>query len=105
MKLRTCVGVDEINEAHHLFELSTLKTVEGKEFGYEISEETTTEVKKIEDAIKKRVCVGTQVSIAKLMDDMSERYGNSSVGMAIRNMVMNQEFREIKGKKLLIRDR
>lgn len=105
MKLRSCVGVDEINEAHHLFELSTLKTVEGKELGYEISEEAGAEVKKIEDVIKKRVCVGTQVSISKLMDEIGERHGHSTVGMAIRNMVINQEFREIKGKKLLIRDR
>jgi hypothetical protein len=94
-----------VDEAHYLFELSTLKSVEGKEFGYEMAETVTNEIQKIEEAIRKRVCIGSQVSISKLMDEMQEKHSHSSLAMALRNMVLNGEFREIKGKKQLIRER
>lgn len=34
MKLKAEVTTEEVDEAHYLFELSTLKSIEGKEFGY-----------------------------------------------------------------------
>jgi hypothetical protein len=94
-----------VDEAHYLFELSTLKSIEGKEFGYEMAENVSQEIQKIEEAIRKRVCIGTQVFISKLMDELQERYNHSSLAYALRNMVLNGEFREIKGKKQLIRER
>jgi DNA replication licensing factor MCM5 len=33
MKLGNEVTKDEVEEAHYLFEISTMKTIEGKEFG------------------------------------------------------------------------
>jgi len=39
MKLKPEVSTEEVDEAHYLFELSTLKSIEGKEFGYAIGED------------------------------------------------------------------
>lgn len=105
MKMKTEVGVEEVEEAHSLFEQSTLKSIEGKEFGYEMAESVTQEVQKIEEAIRKRVCIGNLVSISKLMEEMQQKYNHNSLAYALRNMVVNGEFREIKGKKQLIRER
>jgi len=41
MKLKNDVTTDDIDEAHYLFELSTLKSIEGKEFGYSMAENVT----------------------------------------------------------------
>lgn len=35
MKLQTEVTGNEVDEAHHLFEISTMKTIESKEFNKE----------------------------------------------------------------------
>ena len=103
MKLKSEVSTEEVDEAHYLFELSTMKSIEGKEFGYTVSENVGDELQKIEDAIRKRVCIGNQVYTAKLIDEMQEKYSESNVLYALTNMVKNGEFREIKGKKQLIR--
>lgn len=48
MKLRHEVTNEEVEEAHELFSLSTLKSIEGKEFGYEMAENVSQEIQKIE---------------------------------------------------------
>lgn len=67
MRLKNDVGIEEVDEAHYLFELSTLKSIDGKELGYQIPENVVADVQKIEEIIRKRVCIGNQVSISKLM--------------------------------------
>lgn len=67
MRLKNDVGIEEVDEAHYLFELSTLKSIDGKELGYRIPENVVADVQKIEEIIRKRVCIGNQVSISKLM--------------------------------------
>jgi hypothetical protein len=53
--------------AHYLFEISTIKTIEGShEFGYSFTEGVADEVQKAEDAVRKRVCLGNQVSTLNL---------------------------------------
>jgi len=51
------------------------------------------------------VCIGSQVAISKLMEEMQARFSETSVAYALRNLVLNQEFRELKGKKSLIREK
>jgi len=53
-----------------MFELSTMKSIEGKEFGYVVPEQFTGEIQKIEEAIRKRVCIGNQVMTSKLLSEM-----------------------------------
>lgn len=56
-------------------------------------ESLTSDVKKVEDAIKKRVCVSTHVSIGKLMEEFQARFSEGVIALALRNMVINQEFK------------
>jgi len=68
MKLKHEVGMEEVELAHYLFEVSTIKTIEGShEFGYSLSEGVADEIQKVEDAIRRRICVGNQVSTINLM--------------------------------------
>ncbi len=43
--------------------------------------------------------------IGKLMEDLQSKFSESVVAFALRNMVLNEEFREVKGKKNLIREK
>ena len=47
MKLQTEVTKEEVEEAHYLFEISTMKTIEGREFGLEIPANLAADVQKI----------------------------------------------------------
>jgi hypothetical protein len=69
-----------------------------------MAEAVTQEIQKIEEVIRRRVCIGNQIFTAKLMEEMRERYSESSIAYALSNMVRNGEFREIRGKKQLIRE-
>ena len=70
-----------------------------------VPEQFSDDIQKIEEAIRKRVCIGNQVLTSKLLSEMQERYSDSLVLHAINNMVRNGEFREIKGKKQLLREK
>ena len=93
MRLRNEVTYEEIDQAHELFELSTMKSIEGKEFGYAIGDDHSNEVQKIEEAIRKRVCIRSVVQTQKLVSEMQDRYNERAVMRAILNMVHNGEFR------------
>ena len=64
----------------------------------------TEQLQKIEELLKKRVCVGSQVLTSRLVEELKGHYSEQAVGMAISNMVRNGEFKEIKGRKQLIRE-
>jgi len=61
-----------VDEAHYLFEISTMKTIDCKQFGLTVPENVAADVQKIEDNIKKRLPIGNQVSI----DELISRLGN-----------------------------
>ena len=103
MKLKTEVGQDEVDEAHYLFEVSTMKTIDAKEFGYVTLEGVSDQIEKIEEAIKKRICIGNQVTTVRLVEDMGVSYNDQHIQIAIRNMVKNKDLRQIKGNKMMVR--
>jgi hypothetical protein len=74
MRLRSEVMGEDIDEAHYLFEISTMKSIEGAEFGYFLPENVSEEVQKIEEMVRKRVTVGSQVLTAKLVEDLRLRH-------------------------------
>ena len=68
MKLKSEVGLEEVEMAHYLFEVSTIKTIEGSsEFGTCLTEGVAEEIQKVEESIRRRVCVGNQVNTQILM--------------------------------------
>lgn len=68
-------------------------------------ENVVEDVQKIEEAIKKRICVGNQVSIIKLVEEMSAKYAPKLVEYALMNLVRNGEFKEVQGKRNLLREK
>lgn len=81
-----------------------MKSIEGKEFGYEVGE-VGGEIHKIEEAIKKRVTIRSVVPTQKLITEMEEKYAPNAVIRAVSNLVYSGEFREIKGRKQLMREK
>lgn len=71
----------------------------------EMPENVTGEIQKLEELLRKRICIGNQVSLTRLSDELSDFHGEKVLKYAINNMVRNGELREIKGKKLVIRER
>ena len=76
-----------------MFEVSTMKTIEGKEFGLEISPNIAADVQKIEELIKKRMPIGNQASIEDLMQRLVPKHSEQMVSHAISNMIKNGELR------------
>jgi len=76
--LSPVVKVHHVDEAHRLFQKSTLHAASS---GMSTSMETPTElvslVQKIEDALKRRVAIGTKISYPKLHEEMLHRYDNA----------------------------
>jgi hypothetical protein len=63
----------------------------------------STDLPRVEEAIKKRILVGNQVSLIRLVEEL-DRFSPSLVEHAIFNLVRNGDLREVKGGKHLIRD-
>ena len=72
MKLKNEVSGDDVDEAHYLFEISTMKTIEEKSFGGEATTATREEMDKIEEIIKKKVAIGHEVSFTNLLSSMDK---------------------------------
>jgi len=62
------------------------------------------QILKVEEAIKKKVCIGHQVSIPKLIDELVG-FSPNIVQQAIYNMVRNGDLKEMKGRKMVIREK
>lgn len=79
MYLEPVVQVRHVQEAHRIFKVSTLNAAQSG-MGSSNHGETPTELRdlsnKVEDAIKRRVAVGTKISYAKLQQEMGMRYDN-----------------------------
>ena len=99
MKLKQEVTLEEVEEAHELFTISTMKAMEGNSFGY-APDALYSDVNQIEDNIRKRVCIGSQVNMQRLVDELSDKFSSVKIGIAVSNMVKNREFKEIKGRRL-----
>jgi len=54
-----------------------------------MAENVSQEIQKIEEAIRKRVCIGSQVATSKLMEELQEKYNSGNVMFALNNLVRN----------------
>ena len=68
-----------------------MKTIEGSsELGYNLSDEVAGDIKKIEELVRKKVCIGNQVSTVKLIDDIeTSKFSRGLVERALQNMIKN----------------
>ena len=72
--------------------------------GVELPQNLSSDVMKVEEAIKKRICIGNQVSTMKLIEEL-DRFTPMIIEYAIHNMVRNGDLREVKGRKQLVREK
>ena len=72
----------------------------------ETPEELKTLTIRIEDAVKRRVAIGTRIAYPKLVQELTGRFDNErAINFAIMAMVRRGEFNHIEARKILHRQR
>lgn len=108
MHLQPIVKKEHCIEAHRLFKISTLNAAASgmNNSAKETPDELKSLVTRIEDAIKRRVAIGTRIAYPKLLQEMSGRFDNErAITFAIMAMVKRTEFNHIEARKILVRQR
>jgi len=105
LSLSSQVTIEHVDEAHRLFQVSTLNAISsGLDVGLNVPSEIASLVLKIEDSIKRRVAIGSKINYDKLVEELSVRFNNiKAVELSIVNLIKNDEFQQIEGKKVLLR--
>jgi len=109
MHLQPIVKPTHVEEAHRLFRISTLNAAQSGMVSSS-TKETPAELKnlvtKIEDAIKRRIAIGTRMSYPKLQSELLDRFDNSrAIDFAIMAMVKRDELIHHDARKILERKR
>ena len=107
MRLSNQVTTADINEAHRIFQVSTMDAATSSmETNVGAPGEIKDLVFSIEEAIKRRLPIGAKISHQKLSEEMTNRFTNiTSVNWAILNMVKRAELVHKEGRKTLIREK
>ena len=95
MHLQSVVTSQHVQEAHRLFKISTLNAAASglSSHSGEVPIELQNLVRKIEEAIKRRVAIGTRISYPKLAQELVNRFNNErAIENAIIAMVKRDEF-------------
>ena len=72
----------------------------------ETPEELRVLTTRIEEAIKRRVAIGTRIAYPKLMQELLGRFDNErACTFAIMAMVKRHEFQHVEARKILVRNR
>ena len=107
MHLDPVVSVRHVEEAHRIFKISTLNAAASgmtNNSAQNTPQELTGLVVKIEEAIKRRVAIGTKISYPKLIAEMQQRFDNPrAIDHAIIAMVRKGEFQHQESRKILFR--
>ena len=106
--LQTQVKVQHVEEAHRLFKISTLNAAQSGMAAKNIDQpaELLPLIRKIEEAIKRRVAIGTKISYPKLHQEMMQRFENAkAIDHAIITMIKRDEFIHMEARKILARKR
>jgi DNA replication licensing factor MCM5 len=108
MHLQTNVVREHVEEAHRIFKISTLNAAaSGMSMGAkDTPPELQGKVKQIEDAIKRRVAIGTRIGYPKLHEELLNRFDNArAIDFAILSMVKRDELVHHEARKILERKR
>mmetsp|Transcript_25625 Transcript_25625/g.34228 ORF Transcript_25625/g.34228 Transcript_25625/m.34228 type:complete len:288 (-) Transcript_25625:129-992(-) len=95
MHLQPIVKKEHCLEAHRLFKISTLNAAASgmSNNAKETPDELRMLTQRIEDAIKRRVAIGTKIAYPKLVQEMTGRFDNErAINFAIMAMVRRGEF-------------
>lgn len=108
MHLKDVVLPQHVEEAHRLFRISTLNAAAS---GLSMNTQDTpvelqNMVGKVEEAIKRRVAIGTRIGYPKLQEELLNRFNNQrAVEFAIISMVKRDELVHHEARKILERRR
>jgi DNA replication licensing factor MCM5 len=107
MRLANVVTKADVEEAHRLFNISTMNAIKsGVASGYETSSGQSELIMKIEDAIKRKVTIGNRISHQRLQEDLEAKYPNvRAIDMAIMNLIKKEELVQVEGSRFLLRKR
>ena len=109
MHLQPIVLPQHVEEAHRLFRISTLNAAASgmsNTSGKQVPQEMAGLVQKIEEAIKRRVAIGTRIAYPKLQQEMLNRYDNQrAIDLAIIGLVRRDDFAHHEARKVLERKR
>lgn len=108
MTLSPVVRPEHVEEAHRLFEVSTLNASSAglSASGVSVPREMAEVVIKIEETIRRKVSIGTKIAKAKLEQELLTIFADHrSIEMALVNMIKRDEFQQRDGWRLLIRMR
>ena len=103
MRLSNEVNRADIEEAHRLFKMSTMNAIKG---GVNLGNTSSNSemIMKIEEAIKRRIDIGTRMSMEKLNEELENRFSNmQAIHLAVNNLVRREEFDTIQEGKVLLR--
>ena len=107
MHLSDIVTRQHVEEAHRLFKMSTMHAAASgmsAKGGVEMPDEMIPVIRKVEEAIKRRVAIGTKISYPKLQMEMMQRFENAkAIDLAILGMIKRDEFAHFEGRKILSR--
>jgi DNA replication licensing factor MCM5 len=108
MSLSSIVTTAHVEEAHRLFEVSTLNASSAglSASGVSVPREMVDLVIRIEEAIRRKVAIGTKIQKARLEQELLTMFSDyRSVEMALVNMIKKEELQQRDGWRLLIRMR
>ena len=107
MHLDTTVQLKYVEEAHRIFKISTLNAANSglsNNTTRDTPAELTDVCGKIEEAIKRRLAIGTKISYPKLQQEMMMRFENErAISHAILAMVKKGELEHQESRKILMR--
>lgn len=105
MSLSSLVTESHVKEAHRLFQISTLSAASaGFTHGMDIPVDMAPHVMKIEEAVRRRIAIGSKVGYEKLMEEMIVRFSSQkAIEYAIINMIKRDELEHLEARKILKR--
>jgi DNA replication licensing factor MCM5 len=105
MSLSNIVTEANVNEAHRLFQISTLKAASsGYNLSCDISPDMAPIVLKVEEAIRRRLAIGSKVGYQKLVEELILRFNSERpIEHAIITMIKRDELKYLEARKIIQR--
>lgn len=104
MSLSNIVTEANVKEAHRLFQISTLKAASSGQTLSEISSDMAPIVIKVEEAIRRRLAIGSKVGYQKLVEELILRFNSERpIEYAIITMIRRDELKYLEARKIIQR--
>ena len=105
MSLSTVVTETHVKESHRLFQISTLSAASmGFNMSYDIPSDLAPTIIKIEEAVRRRLAIGSKIGYSKLIEELILRFNSQkAIEYGIINMIKRDELVHLEARKILQR--